>query len=313
MIMQEAAAAEAGLNDLLVRLINEPVGERVSREAGTVRVKVDTAVDEIRKSVARGVSEIKNDSADKLSEVGDGVNRELRRLSRELAEQVVPSIADIARLQDVAAQEQCKVFEAIAEARAESHASAKNGETSFDRLTVQHDELNARMGRHFDSFTVFVDDAKLHRARADTRLSSIEASIVEHAGNMDTRIGDGIRACERQVEQLLNRVEAMDARSIARVDKLDEDLCVRGDRLNDKLDEQSGTLRSRMEACVAALAHQNEEHRAATQSAQAALAASIVEIGLRQSKVMRLAYGSLGVSLVAALLLIAEVMKSVGH
>jgi iron uptake system EfeUOB component EfeO/EfeM len=323
--MQEtASAAEAGLSALLIKMINDPVGERLSREAGTVRVKVDTAVEEIKKSVSRGINEIRKTSEDNLtSELGTlkgDVVREVRKIPVALVEQIEPRLAGIEEMQRAAAVEGGELRKTIDEALAESLSRARNQEARIEDLSEQGALTSAKTSEHFNAFEAFVKDTDRHRADANGRFSSIEMSI-----------GDGIRAHDARIHQVLDGLGKLDEQWHARVDALDRQSAARMETLGSdvrglidemraqwlthmrELDARGSALQAQMEQYDVALRRQNEQHCTAIQVAQAALEGAVTTVQSRQSKMIRLVYGSLGASAMAVFLLIVEAVRGFGH
>jgi hypothetical protein len=80
-----------------------------------------------------------------------------------------------------------------------------------------------------------------------------------------------------------------------------------------ELDARGSALQAQMEQYDVALRRQNEQHCTAIQVAQAALEGAVTTVQSRQSKMIRLVYGSLGASAMAVFLLIVEAVRGFGH
>ncbi|QCP47883.1 hypothetical protein FAZ95_01000 [Trinickia violacea] len=287
------SAAEADLAELLANMVNRPVIDKLDAAVKKLGHDFRAAAEGVGTDVGRkfqSVRDLQETVGDRLDEISNAEARAataIQRILEALTAKLLPSLTSLIdgqqalnEAQRESAQQHRALQAAVDEGRARSERRLEHVDVRLERLVESCVAFDEKARIRFGEFTA---DERKHRAVADTRISAIEASIVENVRIIKGIIDERARASERHVEQLVRQIEQVSTRC----------------------DEFHG----RVETQLGAIERNSAGYRIAAERQLGEIEASIARIGSRQDKLMRILYGALGMSAMGVMVLLIEGLR----
>ncbi|EKS72430.1 hypothetical protein BURK_005297 [Burkholderia sp. SJ98] len=310
---EDVSAASAGLAGLLASMVNRPVTEDIARAVSDARFQIVKQIKESTKGVKGDLGQVIETFprlANDLESVKEYLEVEIKKSSAALEERIRPRFAAIGTKQEEGAR---AIHAALEEAFADACA---RDERLDQRIRAMGSGLADTMNQHASVWERETAELLAQVVRLTGQGQAIHGDLDRLAGAVQEAIGKAqddvhtaVARLETRVSDVKDFAAAMNEQANARLSDLTAAVVERVREFEASVAERSGTL----ESDVGALVRDQDEHRKATRHALAELTTAISVIGQGQKKLTKLAFAALGISTIAVIVLVADVLRSWPH